>query len=355
MRPPGALPPGRSHGLGREEGVQLLGWRWRGVGHALVRGRAWPAAAALEQDATRRRGDNVGNVAVLPEVRRARSPATPTRARAATSRSSATRAASPSSPPAAAAHALRRMRSSSRTWPRAAEVPPGSRSVDPSINTFVNAPRDELLRALGRAAPELRFIVLLREPVDRVSSSVRMTAWGWEKPARRTMNRRSRATCARCARARRRGGSAPSVARRTRRRRRAALQTTTTLGSQRIGGASPRATRSTTCARRYAAAAVAWLRALRRRNFVDRDRGDTAWTARRSTRRTPRRPADGPPRRAPWRCAARAAMAVLRPRRRSRAHPDHALPPAEAERSRGLRAIHALGRVLGGSSGTSGG
>ena len=137
-----------------------------------------------------RRGDNVGNVAVLPEVRSAcrALPATPTRG---TCGHFPLECDTRGKPIVAAGCGRSRSQKDaiflSHAWPRAAEVPRGSRSVDPSINTFVNAPRaPELLRAhWGGAASELRFIVLLREPVDRVSSSVRMmTAWGWEKAKR---------------------------------------------------------------------------------------------------------------------------------------------------------------------------
>ena len=73
---------GALHGLRAQEGVQLLGRRWRGVGHALVRGRARPAAAALGR--RRRDGDDAATTSATSQCcRRCAAcralPATPTR------------------------------------------------------------------------------------------------------------------------------------------------------------------------------------------------------------------------------------------------------------------------------------
>ena len=246
-------------------------------------------------------------------------------------------------------------------------MPPGSRSVDPSINTFVNAPRaPELLRAhWGGAASELRFIVLLREPVDRVSSSVRMmTAWGWEKAKRGGSNESAVARDVRALRACSvaagvGGGGAPSVAGAT-------LAAATAAALQTFDDARLATYRQCLAkgnplnhvrAGVYAAAAVAWLRAFAPPQFLwietEEMRAMDGATLLTHVGRHAGLPTAHL---AALPSAVRGACERWRffdpADGRARTH-DHALPPAEAAL---LREVYApfnalLGRVLGGQLG----
>jgi len=71
----------------------------------------------------------------------------------------------------------------SHAWPRSAEISSQALTVDPSINTFMNFPdAPRLLAAALAPKSQFRFIVLVREPVERAVSSTRMMLeWRWER------------------------------------------------------------------------------------------------------------------------------------------------------------------------------
>ena len=76
----------------------------------------------------------------------------------------------------------------SHAWPPVGSgTSPRALTLDPSINTFMSAPAaPEQLRShvAGAAAEQLRFIILLRDPVSRAQSSARMMReWKWDKSA----------------------------------------------------------------------------------------------------------------------------------------------------------------------------
>lgn len=71
----------------------------------------------------------------------------------------------------------------SHAWPLISEVSPRALAIDPSINTFMNAPdAPAQLQAHSLSPASLRFIVILREPLARAQSSARMMReWKWDR------------------------------------------------------------------------------------------------------------------------------------------------------------------------------